>query len=60
MKKFDLIGKTLAEVSVILADEYGFRVVKRDGIPQVATRDVREDRLNLELEDGKVVNYYYG
>lgn len=55
-----LIGKSLGEVADILSDEYSFRVVERDGVARVATRDFNYNRVNLRLAAGKVVGYTVG
>jgi len=36
------------------------RVTVLEGIPQVATRDMRLDRVNMEIRSGKVTRAYVG
>lgn len=45
---------------IIERESLVWRVTKRDGVALLATRDYREDRINLEIEDGVVVGSYIG
>ncbi len=55
-------GKPLDEVleRLMLEFHHPYRVIKRDGVAQVATRDYNPERLNFEVEDGIVVGTTYG
>lgn len=56
-----LIDKTLEEATNIITNNgYRLRIVKKDGVPFVITRDYRLDRINLELENDKVVKTSIG
>ena len=60
--KLGLIGKKLAEVAQILDPNgpYSYRIVERDGVPYVCTRDVDTHRINLRMAAGVVVSYDFG
>ncbi len=47
-----LIGLTLEEARHIYSN---IRVTKKDGIPSVVTRDLRFERLNVEIDVSKIV-----
>ncbi|HWS58234.1 MAG TPA: hypothetical protein VN257_06815, partial [Actinotalea sp.] len=50
-----LVGLTEEEAVTVAAENgYTTRVIERDGEPQPATSDYREDRVNLAVEDGEV------
>jgi hypothetical protein len=51
----EYIGLTLIELEDLLKQEGArVRVVSRDGVPCVVTRDYRLDRLNINLKNGVV------
>lgn len=60
--KFDfLIGRTEAEAYELIQDqEFIVRVVSRNGIPMVATRDFRNDRVNISVMHNVVVSWTVG
>jgi hypothetical protein len=41
-------------------NEYSYRVVERDGKSAIVTRDYRPNRINIKLENGKVVGFHFG
>lgn len=56
-----LIGKTEQEAETILnKDKVYFRIVCRDGISFWVTQDIREDRINLNIKNNKVIEAYIG
>jgi hypothetical protein len=56
-----VIGKTEQDAIKAIAElELRVRISKRDGIPNVLTRDRRPDRINLEVESGVVVGASIG
>lgn len=56
-----LIGKTEQEAEKILnKDKVYFRIVCRDGISFWVTQDIREDRINLNIKNNKVIEAYIG
>jgi hypothetical protein len=60
MQNYNLIGKTLAEVAVILGNDFSFRVASRDGQSYGLSQDYVPDRYNLHLVDGRVTTYSKG
>ena len=49
-------GKTQEEAVRIIEDlGYEWRVASIDGVPQPTTRDYREDRVTMDIDDGIVV-----
>jgi len=58
----NLIGMSEAEAEAGLKSEDGmsFRVRSKDGQEFMATMDYDEKRVNLDIIDGKVVNYSVG
>lgn len=57
----DLKGQTKTEAMKILESlGISFRVTKEDGRVGVCTRDYDPSRMNLEIEDGIVVEYHKG
>lgn len=57
----DLVGKPRTR-AVTMAHQAGFfsRVVRVDGRSLVATRDLRQDRVNFHVDDGFVTKAYVG
>jgi heat shock protein HslJ len=52
-----VVGMTTAAAEQAAKDAgYGFRVVEEDGVPKAATSDLRADRVNVVVEDGKVTS----
>jgi len=43
----------------LAAEESGWiiRVTTRDGVSQIGTADMRDNRLNVEVENGKITKY---
>lgn len=59
--KLDIIGKRLGEAASVIDEQgFSFRVVSRDGVARVATREVDTNRVNLTLVDGCVTAYNFG
>lgn len=58
----DYILGQFESVAWELVQEEGFvpRITSRDGNPLVVTRDYKTDRVNLVIEDNKVVSYHLG
>ena len=57
----DIIGMLLEDAyDHILKTDYTARVVKKDGIAFIITCDFRLDRINLEIENDKVVRFTFG
>ena len=54
--------KLTAEAAAALADASGYqsRITKLEGEPQAATTDLREDRMNFEVQGGVVVTCTIG
>mgnify|MGYP001060713060 CR=1 FL=1 len=49
------IGKPKSELESFLKDNFHtLRIIKRDGIPMVCTRDVNRDRLNVEVVENLI------
>lgn len=56
-----LIGKTEKQAEKILnKDKVYYRIVCRDGISFWITQDIREDRVNLNINNNKVIEVYIG
>ena len=49
----NVIGKTIFEAEQ-LHDCFDFRIVAVDGKSRIITMDYRLDRVNVEVEDGKI------
>lgn len=47
-------------ISYIESFKMTYRVIKEDNKKQICTRDYRLDRLNLTIENGKVISATYG
>jgi len=47
-----MIGKTMSEAKQIYEK---IRVIKEDGIPCFITFEVRSDRINVEVNQGKII-----
>lgn len=59
--KYNIIGKSLREAAEVLnSAEISFRITRRDKTNYVVTRDYRPERVNLQLDDGKVTSYTCG
>jgi hypothetical protein len=56
-----LIGLFEQEASYLIK-KHGlkYRITKKDGKAAIITRDYMRDRINLEMEKGKVVSAKYG
>ncbi len=54
----EIIGTPVSKLDKLLSP-HGliYRVVKRDGKVLPTTKDLRADRINVEVQNGKVVNY---
>jgi hypothetical protein len=56
-----LVGKTIGEASSLIdQEEFSFRVVSRDGVARVCTRDYDTHRINLTMVEGKIISYTFG
>jgi len=57
----EFVGKTLEEAKELLKkEERMFRVRTINGEPQMGTCDFVEDRINLAVQDGKVIGFTLG
>lgn len=57
----EFVGKTLEEAKELLKkEERMFRVRTINGEPQRGTCDFVEDRINLDVQDGKVIGFTLG
>lgn len=59
----NLVGQLMDEniTSLLMADPektWSIRVTRRNGMYSVVTKDYREDRINVELENGIIVNQH--
>lgn len=56
-----LIGRTESEAFEMVQD-HGFspRIVARDRMSMIVTRDHRTDRVNLRISDNRVTSWYIG
>jgi len=61
-EQFDFLIGMYEAVAWELIQENGFipRITRRDGIPKVVTRDFKSTRVNLHIEDNKVVHVDIG
>lgn len=56
-----LVGSDKADAEKAAADAgYRCRTTWQDGSFAIVTRDMRPDRVNLHVQDGKVVCAYFG
>lgn len=56
-----LIGKTEKQAEKILnKDKVYYRIVCRDGISFWVTQDLRDDRVNLNIKNNKIIEAYIG
>lgn len=59
--KLDIVGKTIGEAASVLDDAgFSYRVVERDGVVQIVTRDYDNNRVNLKMVEGKIAAYDVG
>lgn len=57
----EFLGKTLEEATELLKkEEKMFRVRSIDGEQQMVTEDYVVDRINLAVQDGKVIGFTLG
>lgn len=45
---------------LITQASFTFRIMKEEGNDMMGTMDVRDDRVNLEVQDGKITKAYIG
>ena len=50
-----LIGQTEDQVRELIKDQMEIRILRRDDIHYIGTKNYRMDRLNLYLRDNKVI-----
>jgi hypothetical protein len=56
-----VVGKTVEEAEALCKSAgMRLRVTRTDGVAHIVTRDYRTDRVNVHLEQGKVVNATIG
>lgn len=56
-----LKGLTLKEATDTCGEKgFTIRVVRKDDVPYVGTRDYRTDRINIQIVNNKVINAFYG
>jgi hypothetical protein len=61
MEVTQIVGLTKQEAcAVMVRNGIPYRVVSEDGKGNLVTADVRNERANLRLVDGKVTEVYYG
>lgn len=57
----DIIGLDLKSAEqIIKSKDLSYRIVRIDDTNFIITRDLKLDRLNLEIENGVIVNCYGG
>jgi hypothetical protein len=57
----DAVGMDVEEVKrAALEGGAGFRITRLDGVPRVVTQDYKPFRVNVHVENGKVVKAYGG
>jgi len=61
MNPENLIGLTYLRAQIILeAEKIPYRVVRVDGVVRIVTRDYKPDRVNLTLDNNKVIHWTWG
>jgi hypothetical protein len=50
----DLVGYTVEEARFLLLPAKTIRVIRKDGEPCICTQDVKPNRVNVEVENGKI------
>lgn len=59
--KLSLLGLTEEEAKKFCeTNDYNFRIVRKDSVYFVITCDCKFNRLNLELDEGKITKVYFG
>ena len=57
----DIIGMTKADAIALLKEHsISYRVRSTDGVAHIGTADLRPDRVNLFIADGKITSYRFG
>lgn len=51
-----LLGKTIQQAKLMVGDTYYVRIIKRDGIDKRLDGRYIENRINVEIENTKIVN----
>lgn len=60
-KENNLVGLTEAEAGAKLKEQgSSYRISSRDGEYYIVTMDLRMDRYNLHIENGKVISFEMG
>lgn len=59
--KLSIIGlRELDALKILIANNIEYRVVERNSIPYILTKDYQSNRYNLSIKDGMIIKVTYG